>query len=856
MAIERPMTPLTPEDPFEDIEIEIETVTAEGPAMITDTDDGGVIVDFDPSAAEEEVDFYANLADSIEDDELVSIANELLGLYRGDKDSRKDWENTYTRGLDQLGLKHEDRTLPWPGACGVFHPMLTEAVVRFQSQAITELFPSSGPVKTAVLGKLTDDKEEQAIRVQDYMNYLLTEKMSEYRNETEQLLFSLPLAGSAFRKVYYDSNMGRPCSIFVPAEDMVVSYGASELTTAQRIAHVMKKTSNEVRKLQVSGFYRDVELPAPSPDISDVEQKYNELKGDQISYDNDDRHTILEVHVEYDLPGFEDERDGEETGIALPYIITFDLSSRIVLAIRRNWFENDELKQARQHFVHYQYVPGLGFYGFGLIHMIGGLAKSATSLMRQLVDAGTLSNLPGGLKSRGLRIKGDDTPIMPGEFRDVDVPGGTIRDNISFLPYKEPSATLHQLLSNIVEEGRRFASMADLKASDMNSEAPVGTTLAIMERAQKVQSAVQSRLHASMRQELKLLANVIHDFGEPAYPYEIDGQDLKAEDFDDRIDVVPVSDPNAGTMAQRIMQYQAALQLSASAPQLYNMQELHRQMLQVLGIQDVDNIVPNPGDIKPADPVSENMDMINESPVQAFEYQDHEAHIKVHMSAMQDPEVTEMAGQSPAAEVIMSSLDSHVREHLAFQYRRQIEQELGAELPPMGEELPEDIEKRLSTMVAEAAEQLLGKKQMQQEAEEAAALAEDPLIQQKERELDIKESDVQRKAEADQLKTQTQQQLAQQRTAVEVERIKSQERIAGAGHEAQERLSQAEIEAQEKLSQAELAQKVASDLMDAEMEDKKISGDQYAKGIEIGVDIAKNLIEEDDDQSGRGDAGT
>ena len=856
MAIERPLTPLTPEIPLEDIEVEIETLEAVGPAMITDTDDGGVIVDFDPSAAGEEVDFYANLADSIEDDELVGIANELMGLYRGDKDSRKDWENTYTRGLDQLGLKHEDRTLPWPGACGVFHPMLTEAVVRFQSQAITELFPSSGPVKTAVLGKLTDDKEEQAIRVQDYMNYLLTEKMSEYRNETEQLLFSLPLAGSAFRKVYYDSNMGRPCSIFVPAEDMVVSYGASELTTAQRITHVMKKTSNEVRKLQVSGFYRDVELPAPSPDISDVEQKYNELKGDQISYDNDDRHTILEVHVEYDLPGFEDERDGEETGIALPYVITFDLSSRIVLAIRRNWFEDDELKQARQHFVHYQYVPGLGFYGFGLIHMIGGLAKSATSLMRQLVDAGTLSNLPGGLKSRGLRIKGDDTPILPGEFRDVDVPGGTIRDNISFLPYKEPSSTLHQLLSNIVEEGRRFASMADLKAADMNSEAPVGTTLAIMERAQKVQSAVQSRLHASMRQELKLLSNVIHDFGEPTYPYEIDGQDLKAEDFDDRVDVVPVSDPNAGTMAQRIMQYQAALQLSASAPQLYNMQELHRQMLQVLGIQDVDDIVPNAADIKPADPVSENMNMINESPVQAFEYQDHEAHIKVHMSAMQDPEVTEMAGQSPAAEVIMSSLDSHVREHLAFQYRRQIEQELGTELPPMGEELPEDIEKRLSTMVAEAAEQLLGKKQMQQEAEEAAALAEDPLIQQKERELDIKESDVQRKAQADQLKTQTQQQLAQQRTAIEVERIKSQERIAGAGHEAQERLSQAEIEAQEKLSQAELAQKVASDLMDAEMEDKKISGDQYARGIEIGVDIAKNLIEEDDDQSGRGDSGT
>ena len=835
MAIERPLTPLTPEDPFGDIEVEIETATAEGPAMVTETGDGGIIVDFNPSAAQE-VEFYANLADSIDEDELISIANELIGLYRSDKNSRKDWEDTYTRGLDQLGLKHEDRTMPWPGACGVFHPMLTEAVVRFQSQAITELFPSSGPVKAAVLGKLTDEKEDQALRVQDYMNYLLTEKMTEYRNETEQLLFSLPLAGSAFRKVYYDTNMGRPCSIFVPAEDLVVSYGASELTTAQRIAHVMKKTSNEVRKLQVSGFYRDVELPSPSPDISDVEQKYNELKGDQISYDNDDRHTLLEVHVEYDLPGFEDERDGEETGIALPYVISFDLSSRIILAIRRNWFEDDELKRARQHFVHYQYVPGLGFYGFGLIHMIGGLAKSATSLMRQLVDAGTLSNLPGGLKSRGLRIKGDDTPIMPGEFRDVDVPGGTIRDNISFLPYKEPSATLHQLLGDIVEEGRRFASMADLKASDMNSEAPVGTTLAIMERAMKVQSAVQSRLHASMRHELKLLSNVIHDFGEPTYPYETDGQDLKAEDFDDRVDIVPVSDPNAGTMAQRIMQYQAALQLSASAPQLYNMQELHRQMLRVLGIQDVDNIVPNSADIKPADPVSENMNMINESPVKAFEYQDHEAHIKVHMSAMEDPEIAEMAGQSPAAEVIMSSLDAHVREHLAFQYRRQIEQELGTELPAMGDELPEDIEKRLSSMVAEAAEQLLGKKQMQQEAEEAAALAEDPLIQQKERELDIKESDVQRKAQADQLKTQTQRQLAQQRTAVEVERIKSQERMAGAGHESRE-----------KLSQADLAQKVASDLLDAKMDDKKISGDQYARGIEIGVGIAKSLIEEDDD---------
>ena len=818
MAIER-TTPATPIEGELEAGIEVDITAANGAEM---TEDGGMIIDFDPDAIDPSGDFFANLADEMSEDALKKLGTELIGQYQGDRDSRNEWEETYIKGLDQLGLKIEDRTLPWPGACGVFHPMLTEAVVRFQSQAITEIFPASGPVNTKILGLATPEKEQQGKRVQDYMNYLLTDKMSEYRTETEKLLFSLPLAGSAFRKVYFDPNMDRPCAIFVPAEDFIVSYGATDLQMAERATHIMKKNANDVRKLQVSGFYRDIDLPDPSPDPDDIRKKYDELTGDSSTYDFDNRYTLLEMMVNLDLEGFEDtDESGEPTGIALPYVVTIDTSSNNILAIRRNWYEEDDNHMMRQHFAHYQYLPGIGFYGFGLVHLIGGLAKSATSLLRQLVDAGTLSNLPGGLKSRGLRIKGDDTPIMPGEFRDVDIPGGAIRDNITFLPYKEPSATLYQLLGNIVEEGRRFTSASDMNVADMKQEAPVGTTLAILERAMKVMSAIQSRLHASMKQEFNILVNVIRDFTSPSYPYEVEPDaDIKAEDFDDRIDVLPVSDPNAATMSQRIMQYQAALQLAQQSPQIYNLPELHRQMLDTLGIRDADKIIPLGDDIKPADPVSENMSMLNGEPVQAFEYQDHEAHIRVHMSAIQDPELAQIGANNPQGmQLLQAALESHVREHLAFQYRDEIEMELGVELPPLGEPLPEDIEKRLSAMVAEAAERLLQKHQREVEQQRIQEQMQDPLVQAKIRELDIKESEVQRKAQADMIDAQVDMQKSQSRDAIEMERIRSQEKIA----------------------ESSMEQKLVSDIIDAQVEGEKIDSEEAQKAAEIASRLASDI---------------
>ena len=818
MAIER-TTPATPIEGELEAGMEVDISSANGAEM---TEDGGMIIDFNPDAIDPSEDFFANLAEEISEDILKKLGTELIGQYQGDRDSRSEWEETYIKGLDQLGLKIEDRTLPWPGACGVFHPMLTEAVVRFQSQAITEIFPAAGPVKTRILGLSTSEKEQQGKRVEDYMNYLLTDKMSEYRTETEKLLFSLPLAGSAFRKVYYDPNMGRPCAIFVPAEDFIVSYGATDLQMAERATHIMKKNANDVRKLQVSGFYRDIDLPDPSPDPDNIRKKYDELTGDSSTYDFDNRYTLLEMMVNLDLEGFEDTDDsGEPTGIALPYVVTIDTSSNNILAVRRNWYEDDENRMMRQHFAHYQYLPGIGFYGFGLVHLIGGLAKSATSLLRQLVDAGTLSNLPGGLKSRGLRIKGDDTPIMPGEFRDVDIPGGAIRDNITFLPYKEPSATLYQLLGNIVEEGRRFTSASDMNVADMNSEAPVGTTLAILERAMKVMSAIQSRLHASMKQEFNILVKVIRDFTSPSYPYEVEPDaDIKTEDFDDRIDVLPVSDPNAATMSQRIMQYQAALQLAQQSPEIYNLPELHRQMLDTLGIRDADKIIPLGDDTKPADPVSENMSMLNNEPVKAFEYQDHESHIRVHMSAIQDPELAQMGENNPQGmQLLQAALESHVREHLAFQYRDEIEMELGVELPPLGEALPEDIEKRLSSMVAEAAERLLQKHQREIEQQRIQEQMQDPLVQAKTRELDIKESEVQRKAQADMIDAQIDMQKSQSRDAIEMERIRSQEKIA----------------------ESSVEQKLVSNIIDAKVEGERIESEEMQKAAEIASKLASDI---------------
>ncbi len=824
MAIERqPATPVegTIEQEPQDQEL---TIAIENPdSLAIETEDGGMIIDFDPNAKEiGDVEFDSNLAEHIDDGILQELGSKLVGDYNGDKDSRSEWEETYTKGLDQLGLKIEEKTTPWAGACGVFHPMLSEAVIRFQSQSITEMFPAAGPVRTKIVGKITEEKEKQSQRVEDYLNYLLTHEMSEYRTETEKMLFSLPLAGSAFRKVYFDPSLDRPSSIFVPAEDVVVNYGASDLETCERATHVMRKSSNTVRKMQVNGFYRDVDIPDGSQKMSDITKKYDEITGESDTYNYDQSHTILEMQVDLDLEGFEDtDSSGKQTGIAIPYVVTIDYPSGIILSIRRNYYEDDSAKLRRMHFVHYQYLPGLGFYGFGLIHMVGGLAKSATSILRQLVDAGTLSNLPGGLKARGLRIKGDDTPIMPGEFRDVDVPGGAIRDNITFLPYKEPSGTLYNLLQNIVEEGRRFASMSDMKISDMNNQAPVGTTLALLERNQKVMSAVQSRLHASMRKEFDILVGIVKDFTDPSYPYETDeGEDIKAEDFDNRVDVLPVSDPNAATMAQRIMQYQAAMQLAQSSPDMYNLPELHRQMLNVLGIEDVEDIIPDVDDVKPVDPVTAVQNIITGKPVKAFIDQDHDAHIAVVTSAQQDPAIQQLVGQSPNAAGILAAGSAYINEHLSMQYRKEVEREMGIELPPQGEPIPADVEKRISSLVAEAAKRVLGTSQAEAEQQRVQEQLKDPLIQAKEREVAIKEAQAKAKMDIDEGRLLLDATKAASNKEIQEARLKQEQEIAG----------------------AKIGQKVASDLLSLEAEKEK----DAVKDFKTGIDITKELLKDSD----------
>mgnify|MGYP000916855155 CR=1 FL=1 len=791
MAVDKSLTEIFPEDILmgEDTDIEFpEEDMME--AFIIEEDDGGMTFDFDGGQEEVgEVSFAANLAEHIDDNTLRHCASKLIHMFEDDKSSRSDWEKSYKEGLDLLGLEMEDRTTPWPGACGVFHPMLSEAVVRFQAQTIQEIFPAKGPVKTKVWGKTTPETISQANRVQEYMNYQLLEVMTEYRAETEKMLFSLPLSGAAFRKVYYDPTLGRPCSMFVPAEDFVISYDESSLENAERYTHVMNRSSNYIRKLQVNGFYRDVELTASEPAADVIKDKYDEISGVSFSGQDDDRHQLLEIHVDYDLPGFED-----PDGIALPYVITINKGSSEILSIYRNWDESDPNRKKIEHFVDYGYVPGIGFYNLGLIHMIGGLAKSATSLLRQLVDAGTLSNLPGGLKTRGLRIKGDDTPIMPGEFRDVDVPGGVIRDNITFLPYKEPSNVLYNLLGTIVEEGRRFASMADMKIDDMRQDAPVGTTLAILERAMKVQSAIQARIHASLKKEFKILARIIRDYTYPAYPYETEqGTEIKVSDFDDRVDVSPVSDPNSATMSQRLMQYQAALQLAAQAPGLYDLPLLHRQMMELIGIPNADQIVPSEDEATPVDPVTENQHILTLKPVKAFEGQDHQAHLNVLMTLKNDPQFGQEVQNTQMGGAKMAALDAHASEHLGFLFRGQIEEELGVPLPPMGEPLPADIEKRLSTLVSEAASQLLGKKQQQQEMQRIQEQQEDPIIQQRQQEIDIRGAEVQRKQMADQQKMQ----LEQQKLAAKVQKDFADTQIAAERLALDEEIEEQKLDLQE-----------------------------------------------------------
>ena len=811
---------LSPIEDYEDEDIEVtfenpDMAMAENPeAVVIENEDGSVTLEFgedeDAEAAHGD-----NLAEIIPEDALQGVAQELLAAYDADVRSRKEWSKTYTKGLKLLGLGFEDRTFPWQGASGVFHPLLTEAVIRAQSQMMLEMFPPDGPAMGKIVGKETPEKVKQNQRVQHDLNYQLTEVMYEYRTDTEQLLFNLPLAGSAFRKVYFDPTIGRTTACFVPAEDFIVNYGATDLRSCIRATHRMKKPLNDILKLQAVGFYRDIDIPDSVPEYSDVEMAEGRIGDHEPTIEHDDRNTILEMYVDYDMPGFED-----EDGVALPYIVSIERASGRVLSIYRNWDEDDEYRQKVMHFAHYKYIPGPGFYGLGLIHIIGGLAKSATSVLRQLIDAGTLANLPAGLKSRGLRIKGDDSPIKPGEFRDVDVPGGAIKDNITFLPYKEPSTVLYQLLTGLIDEGRRLASVADLKVSDMNSQAPVGTTLAIIERTMKVMSAIQARVHAALKEELRIIARTIRDFGNPDYEYEVEEGATRAQDYDDRIDIIPVSDPNASTMAQRIMQYQAALQLSNQAPHIYDLPELHRQMIDALGLKEADKLIPLSEEEKPQDPITENMALLNGKPVKAFLYQDHEAHIQVHLAALQDPKIQQLVGQSPMAKSIAASAAAHVQEHVAFQYRREIEKQMGVSLPDPETPLPEDVEFQLSRTVAEAADRLLKKDQKEAALQKAKETEMDPVYQLQKAELEVKKAEVERKAAEDKLDAVSKEMELVTKLQIERERLKSREKIEG----------------------AKIGAEAAQDLREAEMKGKEISSKEAIEGAKIGQKAAQSLL--------------
>ena len=770
---------------------------------------GDIEIELSPGKENTDEDFDANLADFMDDSALDSLGGELVGDFDKDINDRKDWIRTYVEGLKLLGLKYEERTEPWAGACGVFHPMLTESVVRFQSEGIMETFPAAGPVKTQILGKDTPDKEEASARVREDMNYQLTEVMVEYRPEHEKLLWNLPLSGSAFKKVYYDPSIGRQVAMFIPAEDIVVPYGASNLERAERVTHVMRKTENEIIKLQEAGFYSDVDLGEPSHELDDIEKQKAEETG--MSALQDDRYRILEMHVDLDLKGYEHkDKDGEMTGIALPYVVTVEKATNKILAIRRNWYEDDELHIKRQHFVHYQYIPGFGFYGYGLIHLIGGYAKSATMLIRQLVDAGTLSNLPGGLKSRGLRVKGDDTPIAPGEFRDVDVPSGSIRDNILPLPYKEPSQVLFALFQNIVQEGRQFASSGDMNVSDMSAQAPVGTTLAILERTLKVMGAVQARMHYSMRQEFRLLKAIIADYTPEEYDYEpVDGSRRAKKSDYDMVAVIPVSDPNAATMAQKIVQYQAALQLAQTAPQLYNLPLLHRQMIEVLGIKNAAKLIPIEDDAKATDPVQENQNVLTGKPVKAFIEQDHQAHIAVHTSMLQNPKIMGLVGQTPQGQALVAAMMAHINEHLAFAYRKEVEQTVGLLLPTEEQEknMAPEVAAQVAQLAAQASTRMTQQAQSMAAQQQAQQQAQDPLVQMQQQELQIKMQELQLKAQKQQ--------------------------IDAAAKADQLRIEESRIAAQKEIAAMQVGASAAA-------AKDKLEKQQLLEGTKIGADIAKH----------------
>ena len=808
---------------------------------------GGMEINIDPDRMPED-EFSANLAEELPEQYLAELSSNLLGDFSNDINSRKDWLETYVDGLELLGLKIEQRSEPWEGACAVYHPLLSEALVKFQAETMMETFPAAGPVKTSIIGKETPECLEAAARVQENMNYQLMDKMPEYRPEHERMLWGLGLAGNAFKKVYYDPALQRQVSVFVTAEDMVVPYGASNLETAERVTHVMRKTKQELHNLQQMNFYRDIELGDPGYDLDEVEKKIAEQMGFDAT--NDDRYKILEMNVDLDLEGYEDEDNGEKTGIALPYVVTIDKGTTEILAIRRNWKQEDNLKTRRQHFVHYGYIPGFGFYCFGLIHLVGGFAKSGTMLLRQLVDAGTLSNLPGGFKARGLRIKGDDTPIGPAEWRDVDAPSGTIRDNLMPLPYKEPSQVLSTLMDKIVSEGRRFASASDMKVSDMSANSPVGSTLAILERTLKVMSAVNARIYYSMKKEFSLLKDIIRDYTDPDYQYDpsTGTPGAKQEDYN-KVNLVPVADPNAATMAQKVVQYQAVMQLAQSNPDIYDLPVLNRQMLEVLGVKNIDKLIPDKEDVKEANPVTENMNIINGKPVKAFIYQDQEAHITTHMAFINDPKIREMIGQSTKANAIIAAMEAHVAEHIAFEYRKQIEEQLGVPLPAPDEVLPEDVEVELSRLVARAGEQLLQKDQAEVQQEQAQQQQQDPLIQMQQAELQIKQQEAQVKAqktmadiELDKAKLQFDKYKMEsgfeRDLMLEKARIDSQQAIVGAKIGAEAQMEQTNNEVKQVIKGAELGANAVSKSLDMQLraEEERLRSNTKVEDTEIQKD--------------------
>jgi len=799
----------------EESELEIEIVDPE--EVTIRTEDMELTIDPDAMADEE---FSKNLAEELDGQYMASIASDLLEDFTNDLNSRKDWLETYVDGLELLGLKLEERTEPWEGACAVYHPLLSEALVKFQAETMMETFPAAGPVKTSIIGKETDECIEAAARVQENMNYQLMDCMPEYRPEHERMLWGLGLAGNAFKKVYYDPALQRQVSIFVPAEDMVVPYGASNLETAERVTHVMRKTKQEIHYLQEMGFYRDTELGEPAYDLDEVEKKIAEQMGFDAT--NDDRYKILEMNVNLDLEGYEDKKKGKKTGIALPYIVTIDKGTQEILAIRRNYNQDDDLKKRREHFVHYGYIPGFGFYCFGLIHLIGAFSKSGTMLLRQLVDAGTLSNLPGGFKTRGLRIKGDDTPIAPGEWRDVDAASGTLRDNLMNLPYKEPSQVLAALMDKIIDEGRRFATAADMKVSDMSSNSPVGSTLAILERTLKVMSAVNARIYYSMKKEFGLLKTLIRDYTDPSYRYDpaTGTPGAKQEDYD-KVNLIPVADPNAATMAQKVVQYQAVMQMAQQNPDIYDLKELNRQMLEILGVKNIGKLIPTDDDAKPLDPVSENMNMMNGTPVKAFLPQDHKAHIQVHTAFRDDPLVRQMVGQNPKAPQLQAAMEAHLAEHIAFEYRKQIEQQLGVPLPKEGETLPEDIENQVARLSAEAGAKLLQLHKAEAAQQQAQQQAEDPLIQMQKQELQIKQMEAQAKSQKMQADTQL------DAAKLELERQKLE-----VNTQRDMLLEQAKITSNETIKGAELGAKAVTD-------DKDVKAKELLEGAKMGVEVVK-----------------